>query len=553
MWRRKGGRFVIKVVCLWCVLGAYSFWKLVNDVFWPEDTESPTLFHKGKDGRHSMEEDAGNDLLSSSANRDTNKGWRQSATAVVSSRHLLTVLPNCTPRAVDQFPWDQLTEDQRKEGYLVLHVLLALYMFLALAIVCDRYFVPSLEILCELLNMQTDVAGATFMAAGSSAPELATAVIGVFIAKADVGLSTVVGSAIYNVMFVISMSALFATSVIQLQWWPLIRDCFAYLISVVALIFIIYDAAVHWYESVALMLLYVLYVCFMLVNERLERWCVPRVADLVCCLTIQGRSHGSARGYDIFPEPPLPDDKNIGMKEKEENGSVGEVTHLTQREDHAHREPETWHRLCEQPEGAVWTVLWAVSMPLSVVLFFTVPDCRRPSLRKLFWLSFIMSLFWLSVFCFLMVWMITVVGYTLNVPDSVMSLTFIAFGVSLPDVVSSVLVVRDGLGDMAMSNAIGSNVFDILVCLGLPWFLETCITQPGTTIPIYSEGLLYSSVMLLSTVAFLVLVTHLNGWQLTKKYGIILLVVYIIYTIMASLYELNVFGYFHPPECPSSY
>lgn len=35
-------------------------------------------------------------------------------------------------------------------------------------------------------------------------------------------------------------------------------------------------------------------------------------------------------------------------------------------------------------------------------------------------------------------------GYTFNVPDSVMSLTFIAFGVSLPDVVTSVLVVRDG-------------------------------------------------------------------------------------------------------------
>lgn len=33
------------------------------------------------------------------------------------------------------------------------------------------------------LNLQDDVAGATFMAAGSSAPELATAVIGIFIAK----------------------------------------------------------------------------------------------------------------------------------------------------------------------------------------------------------------------------------------------------------------------------------------------------------------------------------------------------------------------------------
>jgi len=41
------------------------------------------------------------------------------------------------------------------------------------------------------MKLQDDVAGATFMAAGSSAPELATAVIGVFVAK--VCLSVLVG------------------------------------------------------------------------------------------------------------------------------------------------------------------------------------------------------------------------------------------------------------------------------------------------------------------------------------------------------------------------
>ena len=30
-------------------------------------------------------------------------------------------------------------------------------------------------------------------------------------------------------------------------------------------------------------------------------------------------------------------------------------------------------------------------------------------------------------------------------------------------------VVKEGLGDMAVSNAIGSNIFDVLICLGAPW------------------------------------------------------------------------------------
>ncbi|CAG5136060.1 unnamed protein product, partial [Candidula unifasciata] len=64
------------------------------------------------------------------------------------SRHLL-FLPNCTPRAVEQFPRDLFTQDQRAKGGLALHIFLVLYMFLALSIVCDSYFVPSLEVLCD--------------------------------------------------------------------------------------------------------------------------------------------------------------------------------------------------------------------------------------------------------------------------------------------------------------------------------------------------------------------------------------------------------------------
>ena len=41
------------------------------------------------------------------------------------------------------------------------------------------------------------------------------------------------------------------------------------------------------------------------------------------------------------------------------------------------------------------------------------------------------------------------------------------------------MVARDGHGDMAVSNSIGSNVFDILLGLGLPWFLSTTIKPNG--------------------------------------------------------------------------
>ena len=77
------------------------------------------------------------------------------------------------------------------------------YMFWGLAIVCDDYFVTSLEDISEALNLSPDVAGATFMAAGSSAPELFTSLMGVF-QRGDLGFSTIVGSAVFNILFVLA-------------------------------------------------------------------------------------------------------------------------------------------------------------------------------------------------------------------------------------------------------------------------------------------------------------------------------------------------------------
>jgi len=42
---------------------------------------------------------------------------------------------------------------------------------------------------------------------------------------------------------------------------------------------------------------------------------------------------------------------------------------------------------------------------------------------------------------------------------------------------------------MAVSNAIGSNVFDILLCLGLPWFLQTTVVNRSQPVQVYSAGM----------------------------------------------------------------
>jgi len=85
---------------------------------------------------------------------------------------------HCEAPSVAEFPNDLFTQHQRTHGAFLIHVVVAIYMCVALAIICDYYFVPSLEVLCYKLDLQADVAGASFMAIGSSAPELFASIIG---------------------------------------------------------------------------------------------------------------------------------------------------------------------------------------------------------------------------------------------------------------------------------------------------------------------------------------------------------------------------------------
>lgn len=65
--------------------------------------------------------------------------------------------------------------------------------------------------------MSADVAGATFMAAATSAPELFVNVIGTFITEGDIGVGTIVGSAVFNILAVAACCGVSAGLVSWLQ------------------------------------------------------------------------------------------------------------------------------------------------------------------------------------------------------------------------------------------------------------------------------------------------------------------------------------------------
>uniref|UniRef100_A0A0N4Z5L2 Sodium/potassium/calcium exchanger 2 n=1 Tax=Parastrongyloides trichosuri TaxID=131310 RepID=A0A0N4Z5L2_PARTI len=170
------------------------------------------------------------------------------------------------------FPDDLFTREQRLKGAIILHGIGLVYMFVALAIVCDEFFVPALGVITEMLLISNDVAGATFMAAGGSMPEFFTSVFGVFITSNNVGIGTIVGSATFNILCVLAFCTLFSKAILKLTWWPLFRDITFYILSLFLLVIFFLDEIIEWFEALIMFLLYILYAIFMKYNETIEEF-----------------------------------------------------------------------------------------------------------------------------------------------------------------------------------------------------------------------------------------------------------------------------------------
>lgn len=109
----------------------------------------------------------------------------------------------------------------------------------------------------------------------------------------------------------------------------------------------------------------------------------------------------------------------------------------------------------------------------------------------------------------------------LNIGKDVISLSAVALGTSLPELVVSVVSARKGNVDMAMGNILGSNIFNILAIISIPSFIGPLVI---------TQGMVDVSLPVMVIVAFIivgiVLTKRINIWA-----GMVLLLLYVLYNI----------------------
>ena len=137
-----------------------------------------------------------------------------------------------------------------------------------------------------------------------------------------------------------------------------------------------------------------------------------------------------------------------------------------------------------------------------------------------------------------------------------MGLTVLAAGTSVPDALSSVLVARNGQGNMAVCNGLGSNIFNILLGLGLPWLVASAI-DGGVPYRLPHAGdseqsVIEPTVVLLGYLVAFYLINVAFGWRLTPALGYLLLFmqcIYWVYNVAKTYYRDTCFYVFHANFC----
>lgn len=304
---------------------------------------------------------------------------------------------------------------------------------LVLLVLGAEWLVKGASKLAAMLGIPPLVIGLTIVAYGTSAPELAVSTMSSLAGQADIALGNVVGSNIFNVLFILGISALIAPLVVAQQ---LIRLDVPIMIgvSVLALVFGL-DGKIGRVDGLIFFIGGVAYTIFQIIQGRKES--NPNVQ--------QEYANEYGDGITLSAQQIL---FNVGYI------LVGLVLLVL---------------------GSRWLVESSITIARS-----------------------------------------------LGVSELIIGLTIVAAGTSLPELATSAIASLRGERDIAVGNVVGSNIFNILIVLGISGF----ISPQGVAV---SVAALRFDIPVMIAVAVACLPIFFTGYLICRREGLLFLGYYIAY------------------------
>ncbi len=344
------------------------------------------------------------------------------------------------------------------------------------------YFVDGSSKIAKALKIPSLIIGLTLVSMGTSAPELSVSLQAALVGSNELSFGNVVGSNIFNTFFILGVASIFIPLVIN-------EDMKKYDIPIMVLLyglmllfgFVISPYKLDLIESIIFVILFISYIILLIVRAKKSKQEVEEVQE-------EGLTLKTIIASILL-------------------GVVGIFAILG--------------------EIVIASIVCAIFMIILLVKF------KKPLNVKSNKLNFVINIFFAAVGLVAIIGGGTMVvnsasniAISLGMSETLVGLTIVAVGTSLPELVTSVVASIKKENVIAIGNVIGSNIFNILFILGVSSSISNLEISQAVSLG-FSESLADLLVLLLSGV--LVLIISRFGKNIKKWQGVIFIVLYVTY------------------------
>nr|XP_046918187.1 sodium/potassium/calcium exchanger 3-like [Dermatophagoides farinae] len=434
-------------------------------------------------------------------------------------------------------PPDFMNAQLRRNGGYIVHILIFCYLCFVLTLVIDSYFVPSLQMFSHVYGLSPNIVGSTLMVLGTSSPELFTSIISVFIGGKSIVTGAIVVSSLFNLLAIPGICGLMVLTprtftFIRINAWPVRREIVFYSITIVVFILSIKDDSIDCIESLIFIFIYTVYMLCLYLWSNFE--IIQQQQNRRKFFHAQDRPWLKYTHYlqqsKINMKPAM---KKLTIANPQQPSTSGS------QENNNNGGGSTLYRGTFPQDKYLKSIL----IPFQWIFSITIPRVNRRS----FIATYILSNIWIVAITYFLMWMISIISKAIHFTHSSSVLTMLALG-NITKMISSIIVIkRLHLVDMVICHAIGSNIFNILICLGLPWFLKIFIltVKEGTTleklqaytIDIDYRLFEYVAISLTLLLLIFIFIFYLSNWKLSIKSSYSFTILYIFFLVCLLIFD----------------
>uniref|UniRef100_UPI00398F81A5 mitochondrial sodium/calcium exchanger protein isoform X2 n=1 Tax=Pristiophorus japonicus TaxID=55135 RepID=UPI00398F81A5 len=461
---------------------------------------------------------------------------------------------------------------------IVLYVIWLVYLFTFLGATAEDFFCPNLAAISASLKLSHNVAGVTFLALGNGAPDVFSAIVAFSDPRtANLAIGALFGAGIFVTTVVAGGVALARPFTVASR--PFLRDVIFYMAAVFWTFVVLYFQSIDLGQALGYLALYAVYVFTVIISSIIYKKGKNQAHDSLYSTESETSEYQSLIGEEpkstksILLDSLNPIDLQK-WRRKHLPWKIFKCLKLpieillricipvvdSDQEDHNWKRPLNclqiitgslvciltfksgyYGLLLIYGQFPVWALVLLITLILAALIFFTTKNEEPPKYHCVFsFLGFLFSIVLINTVATEIVNLLRAFGIIFNLSNTVLGLTLLAWGNSIGDLFSDITIARQGYPRMAIAACFGGIIFNMLFGIGLSSLFQ--MPYNNNVLEIKHDGLLdwilVGSLGLSLIMSFIFI--PVQGFKLKRLYGIILVVYYIMFVVVALLTEANI-------------